>query len=216
MNGIFAGKSYLAGNLEYSRFLPHRRWLDHQDVVGPELEIGSRLAVSYGSKVDRNQLSLARGTIDDRVAGQFRLTTIGSVFQAAAGAYQIADVHVRFQRKMPRSLDRAVDTDDLFRLFRRRLQLERSDDGDQDALAARRQIKDEYLITRTQLRIRRGAARRERALEIRGNDLDPFFGRDLAPNHDVMRIGVRSKFVETIEDIAEPHARSVLERARTK
>src|ERR1022692_2492762 len=216
MNGVFAGKSNLAGNLENSRFLPHRCRLDQQYVVRLELEICPRLAVPYRAKVDGNQLGLARTTVDDRIARQFRLATVSSVFQAAAGAYQVADMHVRFQRKMPRSLDRAVDADDLFRPIRRRLQLERSNDRDQDALAARRQIKDEDLVTRTQLRIRRGATRRKRALEIRGNDLDSLLGRDLAPNHDVMRIGVRSDFVEAIQDIAEPHARSVLEGARTE
>ena len=74
--------------------------------------------------------------------------------------------------------------------------------GLQNALAARRQIEHEDLIARTQFRVGRGAARGQRALEIRGNHLDSFFGRHFAANHDVVRIGIRPQFVEAVQDVA--------------
>ena len=67
------------------------------------------------------------------------------------------------------------------------------------------------LIARTQFRVGRGAARRQCALEIRGNHLDSFFRRDLAPDHDVVRIGILPQFVEAPQDVAETQACAVFE-----
>ncbi len=112
-------------------------------------------------EIDRNQVRLARKTIDHLIARQLRVSTIGGILQTAARANEIAHVHRRFERIASRRLHPPVDAHDLFRFVGRRLQFERPEDGFQDAIAAGREVEHHDLIARPQFRIRRRTARRE-------------------------------------------------------
>jgi len=124
MNGILTRESDLTRHLNCTGLHPHRNGFDNQPIVGLQSQVGAGLATSYGGEIHRDQLRLASVPVDNIVSRQFRLTPVRRIFQAAAGANQIADMHYRFQRIHSRHFHSSIDTDHLFGLVRRRLQRE--------------------------------------------------------------------------------------------
>ena len=119
VDGILAGEPHLAREFDGSGFHPLRNGFDDQDVIGLEHEVRARIAAANRREIHRNQLGSPRIALLDVVAGDLSLAAKCGIFQAAAGADQIADMHGRLERIVPRRLDPAVDADDLLGLIRR-------------------------------------------------------------------------------------------------